>query len=189
MPGLVLFVLKVATVVERIRAARQKTPVFTSLLGVAAGPSPSETAARIGVDLARDELSAELASADSDDVKSLGFLAVDLAAIALIVSVRHDLDRYWYWVAVGLGLSATLLLVALWPRLYTTGPDPMAFYEDDTAEARDAQHVAVLAIAGLSAARQHNESVRRHKGRWYTAGLVTSIVTVVGGGSFLVSVH
>lgn len=151
--------------------------------------SPSETAARIGVDFARDRLSAALVGADGDDVKSLGFLAVDLAAIALIVGVRQDLDRYWYWVVVGLGVSAALLLIALWPRFYETGPDPIAFYERDTAGALDAEEVAALAIAGLAAARLHNESVRRRKAGWYTAGLMTSIATVVAGGSFLLWVH
>lgn len=150
--------------------------------------SVSEVAAQTAAALAHEELNAELTGADSDDVKALGFLAVDIAAVALIVSVRRDLDRYWFWTVIGLGASAVLLFGALWRRTFKTGPVPDEFYET-AASAGDAEQVALLALEGLAVARTHNERVRRNKGRWYKASLVALAVTAVGGGIYLPVVH
>jgi hypothetical protein len=78
----------------------------------------SEAAARISFQLSRDQLGAELSGADSDDFKALGFLAVDVAAIALLVTVHKDLSRYWWTLTFGFALAAALLFgVALASRL------------------------------------------------------------------------
>ena len=56
--------------------------------------SPEEAAAEMAVNLARDQLLAELSRADGDDVRALGFLAFDLAGAAVIIAARASLDRF-----------------------------------------------------------------------------------------------
>ena len=135
------------------------------------------------------ELHDEIARADADDLRSLGLLAVDLTAAALLVSVRQVVDRFWYWALVGLGVSVALLLAALWRRSYETGPDPRDFYVNHAAETVDPERVALFAMIGLSSSTYHNNMVRRHKGHLYSASLAVLILTVLGGTAFLLGVH
>jgi hypothetical protein len=142
----------------------------------------------MAADLARDQLAAELSGADNDDVKALGFLAFDLAAAAGMVGIRTDLDRYWFFTVIGLGVSACLLIAALWRRTYKTGPNPREFYRE-AGQAADPEEVALLAMAAILAARATNEEIRRRKAQWYTASLVALIVTAVGSSLYLWLVH
>lgn len=151
--------------------------------------SPEEAAAEMAVDLARDQLLAELSRADGDDVRALGFLAFDLAGAAVIIAARASLDRFWWAAAVGLGAAAALLVAALWRRPMETGPRPRDFYEQAQRESVDRQDVFLLALDLLTRARDHNRRVRAEKARWYTASLVTLIITVVGSGIYLWQVH
>ena len=147
-----------------------------------------QASGQIAVDLALAELSTELAAADADDVKSVGLLTVELGAAALVVSVRDSLDRYWYWVIVGLAVSAALVAASLWRRFYATGPDARRFLKE-TDDATDPRYAAAVAVMGLALSRDNNMKIRRHKGRLYTASFVTLIVTAVGGAAFLLGVH
>lgn len=113
---------------------------------------------------------------------------MDLAAVAVVVSVREAPNRYWYWIIVGFALSATLVAAALWRHLYDGGPDSRRFLQE-TVDATDAQYVTTVAVMSLALARDHNKMLRRYKGRLYTASLVTFIVTAAGGAAFLLGVH
>ena len=57
---------------------------------------PTETAARIAVDLARDQLAAELSRGDTDTLATIGILAFELAAAAVVIQARGSLDRFWW---------------------------------------------------------------------------------------------
>ena len=150
--------------------------------------SSEEAAARMAADLARDQLTAELSRADSDDLKALALLAFDLAGAALVIQAHASLNRFWWATAAGLGASACLLVVALWRRWLEPGPEPWKFYEEARG-AIEAKQVALVAVELLTQARDHDRRVRAGKARWYTASLLTLVVTVVGSGIYLWQVH
>jgi hypothetical protein len=156
--------------------------------GAVLGMSPGEAAAATAVALARDQLSAELGRSDSDDVKALGFLAFDLAGAALAIQARTSLNRFWWAAVAGLAASALLLVVALWRRRVYPGPAPRDFYKAASGVA-DREEVALLAIDLVTRARDQNRQVRMGKARWYTASVITLLVTVVGSGIYLWQVH
>lgn len=143
--------------------------------------SVSEAAAQVAFQLSRDQLSAELSGADSDDFKALGFLAVDVAAIALLVTVHKDLSRYWWTLTFGFALSATLLLVSLWRRDFDTGQRPREFYSEALADPGilSAEDLLVFASGGLADSRQDDERTRERKAFWYTGSLACLIVVAV----------
>lgn len=85
-------------------------------------------AATIALALARDQLGAQLAAADSDDVKALGYLAVDVAGSAALFATRDTLNSRWWWPTVGLAVAALRLIFALLKERYPGGPEPLEVY-------------------------------------------------------------
>lgn len=78
---------------------------------------------------ARGRIDGQLRDSDALDSKALGVLALDAAAIALLVAVRDALDHLWWVPCLPLGLAGALLLATVWPRRLDLGPDTRGFYE------------------------------------------------------------
>ncbi|MBJ7594912.1 MAG: hypothetical protein JF886_08630 [Candidatus Dormibacteraeota bacterium] len=86
---------------------------------------PAEPAGSdIALTLARDQLSEQLSGVDSDDVKTLGYLGVDVAAAIGVVAVHGSLDRFWAAYVAGFALAAVLAIITLQRRVFYSGPDP-----------------------------------------------------------------
>lgn len=142
-------------------------------------------AARLAVNLARDQLAEQLAAVDSDDVKALGFLAVEVAAMAALFATRTSLDGLWWLPCSGFGLAAVLLMTALGRRRFRPGKEPLGIYFSDTLTP------ALDLVLALRAARLQIVQVRGSKSRRlpYTLSLVLLVLSLVGGGLTLVGVH
>lgn len=78
---------------------------------------------------AQGRIDTQLRDAETLAVKALGVLAVDAAAVALMVSVHRDVSRYWPAPTIALGVAGLGLLWAVWPAKLDTGPDTRAFFE------------------------------------------------------------
>ncbi len=152
----------------------------------ASGPRPAEpTSASIALELARDQLAAQLAAADSDDVKALGYLAVDVAGSAALFATRDTLNARWWWPTIGLAAAALLLILALLKERYPSGPEPLEVYFGDS------ETPILDATFAVTAAR---EEVRRLRSRprraWaYRGSLTLTGISVVGGGIVLFGVR
>jgi hypothetical protein len=81
------------------------------------------------VERAWAEIELQLGDSDALDVKALGMLAAEGAAVALLVASHDDLYRLWSLSAVFFGLAAVCHLVVIWPKKFEIGPDLAASYE------------------------------------------------------------
>lgn len=86
------------------------------------------TSALIGE--ARAQVAAALSNADSHDTKALALLAVDLGGVALLVSNRSSLDRFWWFALIPALVSAVGFIWTLAPREFDIGPNLEKLYED-----------------------------------------------------------
>jgi len=93
-----------------------------------AGVEP--TGSEMALSLARDQLSEQLSGVDSDDVKTLGYLGVDVAAALGVVAVHGQLNRFWGAYVVGFAVAALLAIVAIQRHVFYSGPDPLEVYFD-----------------------------------------------------------
>lgn len=78
---------------------------------------------------AQARIETQLRDAETLGLKALGVLAVDTAAVALMVSVHGDVSRYWPVPTIALGMAGLGLLWTVWPAKLDTGPDTRAFFE------------------------------------------------------------
>jgi len=148
---------------------------------------PTEAAARIAVDLARDQLTAELSRGDTDTLATIGILAFELAAAAVVIQARGSLDRFWWATALGLGVSACLLGVSLRRHRLDLGPDPMSFYEG--AHGGGERKVTLIALEDLRQSRAFNERAWVRRARWFRASMWVLGITVIGSALYLPLVH
>jgi hypothetical protein len=86
------------------------------------------------VDLTVPEAQQRFYSGSSDwsalDTKALGILAVAAAAIAILVTVHEDVNRFWWIPAVILTVAGGFLIAAIWPRDFYFGPDLLDFHDE-----------------------------------------------------------
>ena len=123
---------------------------------------------------AETRLEAQLQDADDLATKSLGVLALDVSAAAIIVSARDDLASLWPLAAGVFVIPIVLLGVAVWPRTFDTGPEPDAFYEEFGGATRlDASRQM---LSELVYARAQNVRGARLKGGLFRYGFVTSLL-------------
>ena len=148
---------------------------------------PTEAAARIALELARDQLAAELSRGDTNTLAAIGMLAFELAAAAVVIQARGSLDRFWWATAVGLAVSACLLGVSLRQHPVHLGPDPMAFYEG--ARGGSERKVTLIALEDLRRARALNERAWLRRARWSTASAWVLGLTAIGSALYLPLVH
>jgi hypothetical protein len=125
-------------------------------------PQKSSDSARLAVDLARDDLAAELSAMDSDDLKSLGYFAAAVAgAAALVAAYRpgdplHPVANAW-WVPVSLfAASALSLMISLRKRRFPAGPNPLGiYYSNSPAPMLDAVTDLVRTAEAVRNIRSH----------------------------------
>lgn len=144
--------------------------------------SEPETAS-VGLDLARDQLSEQLSGADADDVKSLGFLAADIAGVVALVSVHRELNRFWWISTLAFVVAAGLLIWALRRQDFRSGPDPLEVYFSASPTP------ALDAINGLQTARRDIVDKRSQRRRVYQASLVVFVISMVGSTVSFLVVH
>ena len=84
--------------------------------------------APVALELARDQLQAQLSATDSDDLKAFGFFAADLTGAGTMY-VSHNVDYHWWFISVLIFMvAATLMMIALKRKTFHPGPEPLAVY-------------------------------------------------------------
>jgi hypothetical protein len=133
------------------------------------GPSP-----QLAFDMATAQLAEQLSGADSDDVKALGYLAVDIGGAAVIFAGHSGLNFLWPLCLSVFGVAALLLVLALRSSIYPTGPNPLEIYYD-------ASETPVLdAILALETARAGVQRIREgSRRRLYRLSVAATVVAIV----------
>jgi hypothetical protein len=99
---------------------------------------------------ARARLASQLRGSDSLDIKALGVLAADAAALGVLIAAHDAINPRWWIAALFLSAGGFLLLIAVWPRKLDEGPNLRAFYllfGGGTAEAAGRQMLSELLTA------------------------------------------
>jgi hypothetical protein len=78
--------------------------------------------------LAVIRLDGTLRDSDAADTKILGTLAIAVASLGVLIATHDSLSHLWWIPSAGIGASGALLLVAIWPRRFSIGPDLDRFY-------------------------------------------------------------
>jgi hypothetical protein len=78
---------------------------------------------------AQARLDSQLRVEQGRDIRALGLLGADVAALGVLIAVHGAVNRFWWMVASGLGVAGSLLLVTVWPRKLDLGPSVRSFYE------------------------------------------------------------
>jgi hypothetical protein len=127
---------------------------------------------------AQGRIDGQLRDSDALDSKALGVLALDAAAIALLVAVREALGHLWWIPSLALGLAGVFLLAAVWPRHFDLGPDTRAFYE----RMRTSTELVALRqmLAELLAAIEENDARTPDKGRLFKVGFALVVIGLLG---------
>jgi hypothetical protein len=86
------------------------------------------------VEQATVRLENQFRNVDALDVKALGVLGADAAALALLVATHDSLNNLWWLPTCGLAVSGLLLLLCawllyVWPRDLDEGPNLRSFFE------------------------------------------------------------
>jgi hypothetical protein len=129
---------------------------------------------------AQSRLDAQLHGLQWLDLKALGLLGADAAAIGVLAAVHDAVNRFWWLDATGLAVAGFLLLAAVWPRRLDAGPSLRALYE--TFGGGAAVDVARQMLAELLETIETNDRVTRaHKPELLIAlSLVLIVLSLVG---------
>jgi hypothetical protein len=71
---------------------------------------------------AHSRLERTFRDSDALDTKALGTLALDAAAVALLISTHNAINHLWWIPTVGLLTAGGLLVATIWPRRFDAGP-------------------------------------------------------------------
>jgi hypothetical protein len=135
------------------------------------------------VEQATARLENQFRDVDALDVKALGVLGADAAALGVLVATHDSLNNLWWLPTCGLAVSGLLLLLCVWPRALDEGPNLRTFFE--TFGGQPYPEVALQMLGELLAAVEGNELRAPPKGRVFKAGFATLVVSLAG--AFLVA--
>ncbi|HUY96342.1 MAG TPA: hypothetical protein VMW47_01745 [Verrucomicrobiae bacterium] len=137
---------------------------------------------------AREQLDAQLATIDAQNLKSLGIVAANFAGIGLVIATHNALNRYWPATVVGLVVSVVFLILSAINRKVKSGPDLRQFYQkhvaDSSAAMRFAMYEALLASIGMN-----DQIVTGWKRNFFWVGLIALGITAIGSLVYLPVVH
>jgi hypothetical protein len=108
---------------------------------------------------AQSRLDAQQRDVQGLDLKALGLLGADAAAVGVLIAVHSAVNRFWWLDASGFAVAALPLLVTVWPAPFDVGPSWRAFYEAFGSGA--ALDVAHHMLAELLEAVASNDRVAR----------------------------
>jgi hypothetical protein len=145
-------------------------------------PTASDQAAILDMMIARAQgrIDTQLRDAEARAAKSLGVLAVDAAAVALLIGVHTDLSRFWPVPTGALGIAGLGLLWVVWPAKLDTGPDTRAFFETFGGGFELATKQQMLADLLAAVDRNDTDSRLRRSNQVFRWSFVLLVVALFG---------
>ncbi|HEY3921995.1 MAG TPA: hypothetical protein VGL76_07755 [Gaiellaceae bacterium] len=140
--------------------------------------SDAEDLIRLVVDRVQGQINAQLAADDAVDLKALGVLAADAAAVGVLVASRPSLNPFWWAPMVVLALAGLVLLFVVYPVELETGPRWTQWYATFGGSAfADAGRQMLVDLTDVL---EKNKRVTRRNGIVFKAGFVTMLVGLIG---------
>lgn len=137
----------------------------------------AETTLRLAEDLFR----AELAAADTIDLKASGLLVADVAALTIVATFHQALASWWWVAAFFLALSSICLFLVLWQRDWELGTQPKDFWNRYRHHSR--LDILEKALAATEENRIRNAPFLEKKADWFFRGywsLALGLITLLG---------
>jgi hypothetical protein len=125
---------------------------------------------------AQSRLDGTFRDSDALDTKALGTLALDAAAIAVLVTVHDAVNRLWWIPTISLAAGGGLLIAAMWPRRFDFGPELRQFYESMSGSTRLEASRQMLA----EVLKAVEANIKPGKSVLYWIGLALFVVSLLG---------
>lgn len=130
-------------------------------------PASELALAEIGLSLAGDLFRAELASADTVDLKAVGLAAADVPALALVVTFHGSVT--WWWLSTAFLVSSGIcFFLVVRQRRWVLGTEPKDFWNENFGKTR--QVMLESALASTERNRERIEPFLESKGVWFRWG-------------------
>ena len=145
-------------------------------------PTVADQVAIVDMMIARAQgrIDTQLRDAETLAARALGVLAVDAAAVALMVSVHTDVSRYWPVPTIALGLAGAGLLWAVLPTKLDTGPDTRAFFETFGGGLELVTKQQMLADLLAAVDRNDTDGRARTRGRAFELAFALLVLALLG---------
>lgn len=129
---------------------------------------------------AQSRLDAQQRDVQGLDLKALGLLGADAAAVGVLIAVHGAVNRSWWLDACAFAVAALPLLVTVWPAPFDVGPSWRAFYETfGSGAARDVAHQMLAEL--LEAVASNDRVARARKpDMLIRVSLVLIMVSLIG---------
>jgi hypothetical protein len=146
-------------------------------------PTETENALHVTnalIPIAQARIDAQSQDWDSHDTKSLGLIAITLAAIGLLFTFRSSLHQLWLVPVLGLSISTFLFYISVRRRKFNLGPDLQVFYQNFGIAPPLVANQQMLSQLFLAIEENdHLIPVKRRRYTWGERVLVASFVVIV----------
>ncbi|HEY8777360.1 MAG TPA: hypothetical protein VIM33_12895 [Gaiellaceae bacterium] len=126
---------------------------------------------------AQARLASQFRLSDSLDVKALGVLAADAAALGVLIAAHDAINPHWWIAALILSVGGVLLLIAVWPRELDEGPNLREFYRNFGGGT--AEYVGRQLLSELLAAIEGNNR-KKGKSGLFKLGFAIMVIGLIG---------
>jgi len=154
-------------------------------LPMIAVPSDRERIVWLLIGEAQAQIAAASGDSDSHDVKALGLLGADVAAIIGLTAARPALPALWWVAVVALALCVPCLLYTIGERDFVLGPDlPKVYAQTIEGPALDAAVDLLGDLQGCLASSRRGLAPKR---RAFAIGLLLFVAGSLFSATFLLN--
>jgi hypothetical protein len=139
--------------------------------------SDADEIVRLAVERTQAQLDAQLASDDAVDLKALGVLGADAAAMGVLVAAHGSLNPLWWVPMAVLAAAGLVLLWVVYPVELQTGPRWTEWYA--VFGAGSFGEAGRQMLVDLTAALDVNRVKLRRNGRRFKVGFVLVLIGLV----------
>ncbi len=139
-------------------------------------------------DILRDQIAAQLESASTNNLESVGVIAAALAFVVALLVVRatHGNDPSWWWwwyplpgFMIPTAIVGTPLLPPTKKRQFQDGPDIPSLLEGFAASSTTLEEMLAILLQGLQASWEENDKLLRQEAWCLKWGLISfSLITI-----------
>ena len=140
--------------------------------------SDADDVIRLVVERVQGQINAQLAADDAVDLKALGVLAADAAAVGVLVASHPSLNPFWWVPMAVLAAAGLVLLVVVYPVELETGPRWTEWYATFGGGAFG--DVGRQMLVDLTDVLDKNKRIMRRNGIVFKVGFAMMLAGLIG---------